>query len=215
MSLSSQYVADQIDVYAGAMPKLWDETIEEHRRSVREATLDTTAALVAQHGLRAVTMSEIAEKTGIGRATLYKYFPNVESILAAWHRRQISQHLALLNEVAANAGTPEKRLEAVLTAYAHIQRERARHHHHQPHGPELAALLHSDKQVAEAQRGLHNLVGDLVKDAAVAGAVRDDIDPSELAGFCIHALDAAGHAPSDKAVTRLVALTLTGIRPQA
>src|SRR5262249_50381931 len=41
------------------VPKLWNETIEEHRRAVRDATLDTTAALVAKHGLRAVTMSQI------------------------------------------------------------------------------------------------------------------------------------------------------------
>ncbi|TIL19051.1 MAG: helix-turn-helix transcriptional regulator, partial [Mesorhizobium sp.] len=55
------------------MPKLWNETIDAHRRAVRDATLDTTAALVAEHGLLSVTMSKIAEETGIGRATLYKY----------------------------------------------------------------------------------------------------------------------------------------------
>ncbi len=54
------------------MPKLWNETIEAHRRAVRDATLDTTAALVAERGLTSVTMSQIAEKTGIGRATLYR-----------------------------------------------------------------------------------------------------------------------------------------------
>ena len=54
------------------MPKLWTETIDEHRRAVRDATLDATGALVAEHGLASVTMSRIAEETGIGRATLYK-----------------------------------------------------------------------------------------------------------------------------------------------
>jgi len=72
------------------VPKLWNETIEEHRREVREAILDTTVALVAEHGLLSVTMSQIAEETGIGRATLYKYFPDVEAILLAWHERQIN-----------------------------------------------------------------------------------------------------------------------------
>ena len=81
------------------MPKLWTETIEEHRRAVRDAALDTTAALVAERGLAAVTMSQIAAATGIGRATLYKYFPDVEAILAAWHERQVAQHLGQLAEV--------------------------------------------------------------------------------------------------------------------
>ena len=39
-------------------------------------------------------MSQIAEQTGIGRATLYKYFPDVEAILLAWHERQVTGHLA-------------------------------------------------------------------------------------------------------------------------
>src|ERR687891_1001227 len=98
------------------MPKLWNETIETHRREVRDAILDITAALVAEHGLRSVTMSQIAQDTGIGRATLYKYFPDVEAILHAWHERQINGHLGHLAEVreAADAGA---RLEAVLQAY--------------------------------------------------------------------------------------------------
>lgn len=196
------------------MPKLWDETIQEHRRSVREATLETTAALVAERGLRAVTMSEIADKTGIGRATLYKYFPDVETILAAWHQGQISDHLAHLSEVRDQASTPVDRLKNVLAAYADIQRERTRHHQHQPHGEELAVLLHSDRNVAEAQSELHSMIRELVEDGVGAGAVRADIPPAEIAGYCIHALDAAQHAPSEKATSRLVALTLAGIQPE-
>jgi AcrR family transcriptional regulator len=37
-------------------------------------------------------MSQIAAETGIGRATLYKYFPDVEAILVAWHERQVAEH---------------------------------------------------------------------------------------------------------------------------
>jgi len=96
------------------VPKLWEETIETHRRSVRQAILDTTAGLVAEHGLRAVTMSQIAEQTGIGRATLYKYFPDVDAILLSWHEQQVDHHLEQLRRLAEHAGDPRKRLEAVL-----------------------------------------------------------------------------------------------------
>lgn len=196
------------------MPKLWDETIEAHRRSVQAATLETTAHLVAERGLRGVTMSEIAERTGIGRATLYKYFPDVETILAAWHQRQIRQHLTHLGEVRDRSDGPEERLEAVLTAFAHIQLERTRHGDGQPHASELAVLLHTDDQLAQAQHEVHRLIAELITDAATAGAARTDISPEELAGYCIHALEAASHAPSKDAVTRLVMLTLAGMRPE-
>ena len=93
-------------MYAWLVPKLWTDTIEAHRRAVHDATLDTTAALVAEHGLAAVTMSQIAAQAGIGRATLYKYFPDVEAILVAWHDRQIARHLDYLAEIRDRAGPP-------------------------------------------------------------------------------------------------------------
>src|SRR5882762_4556476 len=125
-ALSRQYVSvksaciERVAMYAMKVPKLWNETIEAHRQAVRDATLDTTAALVAEHGLASVTMSGIAEKTGIGRATLYKYFSDVDAILAAWHERQIAGHLAELTEIRDQTDDPGKRLEAVLRAYALI-----------------------------------------------------------------------------------------------
>jgi AcrR family transcriptional regulator len=122
------------NLYAELMPKLWTETIEAHRRAVRDATLDSVAALVAEHGLASVSMSQIAAETGIGRATLYKYFPDVEAILAAWHERQIARHLQHLAEVRDRAGGAGERLEAVLEAYALIR--------HEHDGSELAPLLH-------------------------------------------------------------------------
>lgn len=196
------------------MPKLWNETIEAHRREVRDAILDTTAALAAEHGLHAVTMSQIAQETGIGRATLYKYFPGVDAILLAWHDRQITHHLNLLAEVRAQAGDVGVRLDAVLEAYALIHLERVQHHRHAPRGTELTAFLHRDEHLAQPQQQLHAMIRDLLAEAAAAGVVRGDVDPAELASYCLHALTAAGSLPSEDAVRRLVGVTLAGMRPQ-
>ena len=190
------------------MPKLWNETIEAHRREVHDAILKTTAALVEEHGLLSVTMSQIASETGIGRATLYKYFPDVESILRAWHERQINHHLGSLAKARDRAATPDDKLAAVLEAYAAISHESRGHH-----DSELAALLHRDQQVVAAEQHLRDLIAGLLVEAAAAGSVRDDIPPGELANYCLHALTAAGALPSTTAVRRLVALTLAGIRP--
>ena len=190
------------------MPKLWTETIEEHRRAVREATLDTTAALVAERGLASVTMSQIAAATGIGRATLYKYFPDVEAILTAWHERQIMRHMEQLATVRDQAsGGSGGRLEAVLTAYATIT-------HQRPHGTELAAAVHRGEHLATAQLQLLGLFEDLIADAANTGEVRDDVPPTELASYCLHALQAASSLHSEAAVHRLVTVTQAGLRRQ-
>lgn len=191
------------------MPRLWNETIEAHRRDVRDAIVDTTVALVAEHGLRSATMSRIAEETGIGRATLYKYFPDVQSILIAWHQRHVNAHLEHLAAVRDRAADPGARLEAVLTSYAAIVHERSQ----QRHGPELTAFLHRDDHVTEPRRQLHDLIRDTLADAASTGDIRTDIAPDELATYCLHALAAAGTSSSKAAARRLVTLTLAGLRP--
>ena len=189
------------------VPNLWNETIEAHRRAVRDATLDTAAALVAEHGLASVTMSKIAEETGIGRATLYKYFPDVEAILVAWHERQVTSHLEHLIAIRDQAGDAGERLETVLEAFALIS--------HQRHGTELAALLHRGEHVFRAQQRLSDLIRDLLIEGAATGDLRDDVAPDELASYCLHALTAASSLPSKAAVRRLVTVTLAGLRPRA
>ena len=190
------------------MPKLWTDTIDAHRRTVRDAALDATAALVAERGLRSVTMTEIAESTGIGRATLYKYFPDVEAILLAWHEREVAGHLDQLAEVRDRTDGSAARLEAVLETYARLAHGSPGHH-----DAELASVLHRDEQVSRAEHLLRGMVRDLIIDAVATGDVRDDITPDELVNYCLHAIAGANSLSSKAAVRRLVAVTLAGLRP--
>jgi AcrR family transcriptional regulator len=196
---------DTVVTYIAIVPKLWNETIEAHRHAVSDAILHTTAALVAERGLWSVTMSQIAEQTGIGRATLYKYFPDVEAILIAWHERQVTGHLEHLAELRDRAGDAGERLEAVLEAYALI--------HHEHHRSGLAALLHRGEHIARAQQQLSGFVRDLLTEGVESGDVRNDVAADELASYCLQALTAASGLPSKAAVRRLVTVTLAGLRP--
>lgn len=192
------------------MPKLWSGTIEAHRAAVRDATIDATAKLVAQQGIGAVTMSRIAEETGIGRATLYKYFPDVEAILLAWHERQIADHLHQLAAVGGRSGAPDTRLEAVLEAYARINRK-------QP-GAQLSGLLpllHQGDHVKHAHGHLRDFIEEVITEGAAAGLMRDDVPPGDLADYCLHAISAARQLPSDAAARRLVQVIMAGLRPDA
>ena len=194
-------------VYRLVVPKLWQASMEAHREAVRDAALDAAAALISEHGLPAVTMSRIAQDAGIGRATLYKYFPDVEAVLDAWHQRQVQSHLALLAQAEGRPGTPTERLRAVLVAYAGATRRE--------HGGDLASLLHQGEHVVAAQQHLRGMVAGLLAEAADAGEVRADIDPAELATYCLHALTAASALGSGAAVERLVDVTTAGLRPTA
>jgi AcrR family transcriptional regulator len=189
------------------VPKLWEATIEAHRQEVRDAILDTTVALVHEHGLLSVTMSQVAEQTGIGRATLYKYFPDVEAILLAWHERNITTHLEYLHQLADQSGTsPRAQLVAVLEAYALI---RYRH----PYDTELAAFIHRPEHLVRPQQRVTEFVRTLIAAAAKVGEARDDIAADELAQYCVHALGAAPALRSKAAVHRLVDVALDGLQP--
>lgn len=190
--------------YAVGVPRLWSETIEEHRRAVRDATLDATATLVAEHGLASVTMSQIAEATGIGRATLYRHFPDVEAVLSAWHERRIALHLTHLEEVGNQPGSVGQRLAAVLGTYAQLSSH--------SHGADLGAVLHRGDHIGRARHQLRDYLRDLIAGGAATGELRDDIPAEELAIFCLHALGGASEMPSQGAVGRLVAVTVDGLR---
>jgi AcrR family transcriptional regulator len=190
------------------VPKLWSQTIEAHRRTVHDAILDTAWALAVERGPLAVTMSQIAEHAGIGRATLYKYFSDVETILFACHERHVAEHLDHLVDLRDRPGEPMSRLESVLKAYALIAHHRGRHG-----TEELGALLHRGHQVARAEQQLIELFAELLSDVAGEGQLRDDVAPSELAAYCLNALAAAGRLPTEEAVHRLVGVTVDGLRP--
>ncbi|MET4901739.1 TetR/AcrR family transcriptional regulator [Paenarthrobacter sp. CC6] len=188
------------------MPKLWTDTIEEHRGAVRSAILDAVAGLVSGHGLSSVTMSRIAQNAGIGRATLYKYFPDVEAVLDAWHERHLNAHLEQLVHIQENMpGDTWHRLEEVLRTYTRIA--------HSGNGAEQAARLHSLPHVGDAERHLNAFLASLLAEGAEEGAIRNDTAPEVLAVYCLHALGAsAGLAPD--AALRLVEITMAGLRPQ-
>jgi AcrR family transcriptional regulator len=185
------------------MPKLWAKDVETHHRQVRETILDAAERLVARRGLGALNMSAIAAASGIGRATLYKYFADLDGLALAWHERQVERHLSELATLRSAEGSPLRRLATLLETYAANTRG--------GHGSELAALLHRGAHVDRAEHRLSGLVETLLADAVRAREVRRDVPLAELASFCLHAV-AAVPGRSRPAIRRLVTLTLDGVR---
>jgi AcrR family transcriptional regulator len=189
------------------VPKLWATTIETHRQEVRAAVVHAVAALIAEHGLSGVTMSAIATKAGIGRATLYKYFPDVDSILAVWHQDQVAEHVARLREISQGPGKAEDRLKRALLAYAEIKQ----HARRQGDGSDLMAALHSSTGLQAQHDELRAVLGELVEQAVLDGDIRDDIPPTELAAFALSAAAGATLLRSRAATARLIQVTMDAL----
>ena len=187
------------------MPKIWDATISGHREAVQSAILDGAANVIHDRGLSSVSMSDIARAAGISRATLYKYYDDLDAVLEAWHRRVVDSHIASLEAVAHQHSDIASRVHAVLREYAALAA-------HRPPGP-VAAGLHSSPAMEDSSGRLHELFVRLLSEAADVSMVTRRLPSAELATYCEHALSAAAELPSLEAVDRLVELVLASLVP--
>lgn len=93
----------------------------------------------------------------------------------------------------------------MLTAYALITRELPRAH--RAGLPDAPRPTHR-----RAEQQLLGFISELIAGAAQVGELRGDAAPGELASYCLRALGAVGGLPTEAAVRRLVAVTMTGLR---
>lgn len=67
---------------------------QERSRATYEAMLEACARLLREQGYEALTTTGVAERAGVGIGTLYEFFPNKESIVAALIEQRIARLVA-------------------------------------------------------------------------------------------------------------------------
>jgi AcrR family transcriptional regulator len=167
----------------------WDDTLDVHRIQQRDAIFRATVELVAEHGMAGVAMADVARRAGISRATLYKYFPGVEEILAGRMIQEVTREHRLLEHRLELVEPPLDRLHLVLEhrlAYFATPDHRADSAVVDPgrFSPAVAA------EVRAAMDRLHEMVRELLTEAIASGALRADADPDFLAEVFHHLLTA-------------------------
>lgn len=182
----------------------WEATLDAHRTHQRDVIHRAAVALATEHGVAGVGMAEVARRAGISRATLYKYFNNVEDILASYMISEVEGEHRLLEERLAAMESPMARLREVL---GHLLTYFSSPEHlsastvigHGQFSPEVAA------RVGAAMGRVHQMVRDEVVAAADLAELRSDVDPDVLAEVFQHLLTAgralvvSGRATADDA----------------
>ncbi|MCI2420188.1 TetR/AcrR family transcriptional regulator [Saccharopolyspora sp. K220] len=137
---------------------------------VAAGILETAAAVLAERG-EAVSMAEIAEAAGVGRATLYRYFPNRDALL----RGLIEVATADLRELIAGA---ELDTVDVRDGIARLARLSALA------GSKYAVLVHGAKKQlgdrAEMERAVATPIRELFARGVADGTLRTDLSPQVL-----------------------------------
>jgi TetR/AcrR family transcriptional regulator, cholesterol catabolism regulator len=137
----------------------------------RSAAIDAARALAGEGGYSAVTMQAVADRAGLGRATLYRYFASKDHLLAEVALAWGAQLTTALRERRLGAETPAERVaEVILCVLDAAQRE--------PRltGAVLAAATSPDPEAVRAGQRLGALIGGYLEVAlgAAAATARDE-----------------------------------------
>jgi AcrR family transcriptional regulator len=157
----------------------------------------------------AASLDAIAREAGVGTGTLYRHFPNRQSLLQAVYVEKLA-------EIAEQAYTLAEGLPPYEALRAWV-REVALHTLGFRGLKELIALEGGDADDAEwCRTAMRTATGFLLTAAQEAGDVRADVEPIDLLRL-VHgvalSVDYVQEAEKPAAMDRMLALVLDGLRP--
>jgi AcrR family transcriptional regulator len=117
----------------------------ERQRETRRKIVEATVELHRTHGPAHTTISEIAQRAGVNRLTVYNHFPDITNLLKACSRSWTERHPAPDPTPWAQISDPQQRLRTALRKlygfYERTEPMRANVLRDAQTMPELAALL--------------------------------------------------------------------------
>ena len=143
------------------------------------AILDAALEEVLAHGIRRTTASDIARRCGIARQTLYRYWPDAQSVFAALITRELLATLPTGQEPAADLDDLVARLVDTADAIRRMPLvDRLR-----DTDPELFGRYILDR-LGTSQRAIHADLARAIGQAQQAGFVRAG-RPAQLAAMVL------------------------------
>ena len=101
------------------MPKIIGESLASHRELTRTRLFDALGSLMAEQPFESITMSQIAERAGVGRTAVYNHFADKEVLLLAYMRQVTEEFTSVLSERLSTEPDPLIRLRLYIRS--HVQ----------------------------------------------------------------------------------------------
>jgi AcrR family transcriptional regulator len=90
---------------------------------LRTRILDRAIEAASIHGVKRMSVADVAKRAGISRPTLYKQFPSKEALVSAAVARESERLIASVIAAAAQHDDPRQALEAAVLAALRLTRE--------------------------------------------------------------------------------------------
>jgi AcrR family transcriptional regulator len=160
------------------MPKVVDA--EAQREEIRAA-----ARLVfAERGVRGTGLTHVAEALGMGRSSLYHYYPDKNALLGDLVREMLQQERALFRACLRAEGTPLARLEALAEACGGLFPEWA------TFGRMILDLRLADAKLLKTYfRSLRKDLSAVIAEGQRDGSLSKELDARVCAAMLIGAID--------------------------
>ncbi|MCA9607385.1 MAG: TetR/AcrR family transcriptional regulator [Myxococcales bacterium] len=90
-----------------------------------DAIVEATGHVFEKGGFKRTTTTAVADRAGVSVGSLYQYFPDKKSLIAAFFERRLAHDVALMQAVLQEAagGTPQDLLGAAARAIVRVYRE--------------------------------------------------------------------------------------------
>jgi AcrR family transcriptional regulator len=194
--------------------------IQRRSRQTVDAIVEAAARVLARHGYAAATTNRIAERAGVSIGSLYEYFPNKDSILAALLERHTDQGgfevLEALEAAIARGAALPALLRALVEALLRQHRRSPELHRvlfeEMPHPPGAdACVLRSEDSIAHRLRtALDADPACRTPDADLAAHLVVQTAEALAHRFVLHGIHGLGEEPFADEVTRLLLRYLGG-----
>ncbi|MFF0477825.1 TetR/AcrR family transcriptional regulator [Streptomyces sp. NPDC004284] len=98
------------------MPKIEAGSVREHRAQRLAQLIDAAEAILGEGGVEALTAGAVAERAGIARNSIYRYFDSIEDLLELVVTREFPAWIDAVEQAIAAAATPGERAAAYVSA---------------------------------------------------------------------------------------------------
>ncbi|WP_160148938.1 TetR/AcrR family transcriptional regulator [Amycolatopsis alkalitolerans] len=187
------------------MPKIAASTVVEHRAQQRASLLAAAEDLLVADGYAALNFGTLAERTGLARPSMYKYFASKDDLVAAVCEEALPPLLARLTTAMDRANSPRDK----LVAYVRTQLEMVAEGGH-----ELAATLARASlppAVRKRIRAVHDQFAPNIEQLlADLGDPRPTLTAAFVQGVINEATRQIHNEPAAETITAAVGFILSG-----